>query len=339
MTVTTMRRRRFISILAAVPGMALLPHAAGRALGAAAGDPAEHLHVWEGSVLGGDAMMQLHHPDAAEARRLIEEVLAEVKRLERVFSLYDPQSAISRLNRAGMIEEPPIELVELLGQSEQFSQLTSGAFDATVQPLWDLYATHFTCADADPAGPSHQAIAAALRRVGHSAIELDGSRVGFAKPGMAITLNGIAEGYITDRVVDLLRRRGINRSLVDMGEIRAIGGRPLGGPWLVGLQDPRNPARIDERVPIENRAVATSGGYGTLFDPAGRFNHLFDPASGQTSCRYLAVSVIAPDTTTADALSTAFSLMPLDRTQQVVRRLRLVARFVLPDGHHIWQVG
>src|SRR5579875_2253222 len=109
MTVTTMRRRRFISILAAVPGMALLPHAAGRALGAAAGDPAEHLHVWEGSVLGGDAMMQLHHPDAAEARRLIEEVLAEVKRLERVFSLYDPQSAISRLNRAGMIEEPPIE--------------------------------------------------------------------------------------------------------------------------------------------------------------------------------------------------------------------------------------
>ena len=245
-------------------------------------------------------------------------------------------SELSRLNRDGRLDGPPIELVELMGRARDFSDLTAGAFDVTVQPLWDLYASHFSAPDPDPSGPSRTAIAAALGRVGQEALEIDPARTSFPRPDMSVTLNGIAQGYITDCIVDLLRRAGIDRSLVDMGETRTIGARPSGDPWIVGLEDPLAPGRVAERIEIENQAVATSGGYGTQFDREGRFNHLFDPATGETSWRYLSVSVIASDATTADALSTAFSLMRLDSVKSVVAALGLKAHLVMPDGSGIW---
>ncbi len=326
-------RRRFIHVSAAAAGLALLP-ASGRL---AAANAAEHLRIWRGTALGADAMLQINHPDAAAAERLIEVCLAEVRRLEGIFSLYRADSAISRLNRDGKLAEPPIELVELLGESVATSQMTAGAFDATVQRLWELYAAHFAKPDADPNGPSQAELATALRRVGFTALRIEPDEIAFERRGMAITLNGIAQGYITDRIVALLRCSGIDRSLVDMGEIRAIGARPDGRPWMVGLEDPRHPGEIAERVAIRNLAVSTSGGYGTLFDPAGRFNHILDPATGATSSRYAGVSVIAPTATIADGYSTAFSLMPLEATQTVVSRLGLQAHFALRDGERIVQ--
>ena len=148
-------RRRFIRILAAAPGLALIPTIYAKASDvAAANEQAEHLHVWRGVALGADAMLQLHHPDATAANRLIAASLTEVARLERVFSLYDEHSSLCVLNRFGDLNDPPLELVELLGQSEQFSRMTAGAFDATVQPLWDLYARAFRQPRCRPAGPA-----------------------------------------------------------------------------------------------------------------------------------------------------------------------------------------
>lgn len=333
-------RRRFIRVSAAAAGLALLPAALISSSGqfvAAAADPERHLRVWRGVSLGADAMLQIYHPDATAADRLIERCLVEIARLERIFSLYVDDSAITRLNRDGRIAEPPLEFVELLGQSAEISRLTGGAFDATVQPLWNLYAGHFSKPDADPAGPARANIDAAARRIGFSALEIDPREVRFSRADMAITLNGIAQGYITDRIVGILRDAGIDRSLVDIGETRAIGDRPAGGPWIVGLEDPVRPGQVASRIEIENQAVATSGGYGTQFDAPGHFNHLFDPATGRTSWRYLSVSVVAPTATTADALSTAFSLMSLDKTRRVVDALDIKAYFTLPGGARISQ--
>lgn len=325
-------RRRFLKIVGAMPGMLLALRApAGRA-DAAFAAPGENLHVWRGVALGADAMIQLHHPDPAAAKDLIGKSLTEVARLERIFSLYDPNSALRRLNRDGSLDEPPLELVELLGRSADFSEMTGGAFDVTVQPLWDLYAAHFSRPDADPAGPSRQDLALALSRVGYGSVVVAPNRIRFARRGAAVTLNGIAQGYLTDCVVNLLRRAGIGQTLVDMGEIRALDGRPLGGPWVVGLEDPRSPGRVKRRIALDNRAVATSGGYGTPLDPAGRFNHIFDPATGGTSWRYRSVSVVADCATTADALSTGFSLMPVEAIAPLARRLRSSVYLTLPDG-------
>ena len=207
----------------------------------------------------------------------------------------------------------------------------------TVQPLWDLYAAHFSRLDASPEGPPAEAIAAAVARIGQDAVVVDADCIHLARPGMSVTLNGIGEGYVTDRVVDLLRAGGIEHAMVNMGEIYALGTHPTGEPWSVGLEDPRSPAQIDQRIPLADRAVATSGGYGTMFDPAGQFNHLFEPRTGRTSWRWLSVSVEAATTTEADALSTAFTLMPEEATAPIVRKLGLVAHFVRLDGSRFVQ--
>lgn len=322
-------RRRFITITAAAGGLPLLPVRPARA--------APLLRTWTGAALGADATLQIHHPDPVAADRLIEASLAEVARLEQVMSLYRLDSVLSRLNRDGVLEDPPFDLVRVLAESRRYGALTGGAFDVTVQPLWDLFASHFARPDASPDGPANAAIAAAVAKVGQDALEVGSERLRLGRPGMSISLNGIGQGYVTDRVVELLRAGGVEHALVDMGEIRAIGLHPMGGPWSVGLQDPRVPGRIAERVPLADRAVATSGGYGTVFDQAGRFNHIFEPRSGRTSWRWLSVSVETDTATAADALSTAFTLMPEDATAPLVRDLGLVAHFVPPDGSRLVQ--
>jgi thiamine biosynthesis lipoprotein len=214
-------RRRFITISVAAAGLTLLSPRARQA-------ETPLLHVWRGTALGADAMLLLHHPDPVAAEALIQDSLAEVARLERQLSLYDPHSALVRLNREGALDDPPLDLLRVMNKSARYHALTCGAFDVTVQPLWDLYAAHFERRDADPAGPPAPAVTATLTRVGQHRVSLAAERIGFV-PDTAVTLNGIGQGYITDRVVALLRARGIVHALVDMGETRAIGGHPHGG--------------------------------------------------------------------------------------------------------------
>ena len=323
-------RRRFIAISAAAGGLPLLPIAPARAA-------APLLRVWTGTALGCDATMQIHHPDPATADRLIETSLAEVRRLEAIMSLYRPDSALRRLNRDGELKNPPFDLVRVLSEARRYSALSGGAFDVTVQPLWDLYAKHFSRPDASPDGPPPDAIGEAVARVGHEGLEVDPERLRFARHGMGVTLNGIGQGYITDRVVELLSAGGVEHALIDMGKTRAIGGHPEGGPWWVGLEDPRAPGVVAERIPLADRAVATAGGYGTLFDAAGRFNHIFEPWSGRTSWRWLSVSVESANATEANALSNAFALMPEEATAAMVTSSRVTAHFVRPDGTRVVQ--
>jgi len=321
-------RRRFIRISGIAAGVGLAALGGWTRLARAS----PMLHEWNGVALGADACLRLYHPDAEEAERLIADALAEVHRLERVFSLYDNTSALCRLNRDGSLADPPQELLELLAASARYSHATDGAFDATVQPLWDAYAAHFAVAGADPDGPPRQAIERALSRCGHRRVVLAAERIEFAREAMAVTLNGIAQGYMTDRVAELLRARGIGHTLVDMGETRALDDHPAGRPWSVGIKDPHGEG-IVKTVPIDNQAISTSGGYGTELDSAGQFNHIFDPATGLCAARYLSVSVIAPTATCADALSTALSVMPIERAAGVLAETgATVAYFVLNDG-------
>jgi thiamine biosynthesis lipoprotein len=163
--------------------------------------------------------------------------------------------------------------------------------------LWRLYADHFARNPEDRDGPDPKAVAAALATVDFRRLDVGPERITLGAEGMAVTLNGIAQGYITDRVAGLLRRAGVRDVLIQLGETRALGHRPDGRPWRIGIADPRAPERIARRLPLANRAVATSGGYGARFDRLGRHHHLFDPATGRSAGHYLAVSVIAADAT------------------------------------------
>ena len=293
-------RRRFVAIAAAAAG---LPFAAIRA-----GAETVHLHRWSGIALGATAEIVLYDSDAARARRLIARCVAEIDRLEDVFSLYRPESAISRLNRDGRLTAPPLELVALLAEARSYSERTEGAFDATVQPLWRLYAAHFAHPGADPQGPAEAARAETQALVDYRAVQVEPSEVRLARPGMAITLNGIAQGYITDRVATLLQDAGMTDVLLDIGEVRALGRHPDGRPWHVGLRRAAEPEMVVRTVKLTHRAVATSAGIASPFDASGRHHHLFDPATGRPARAARQVSVIAPRATMADALSTALAV-------------------------------
>jgi len=300
-------RRRFVSIVAACAA----PFSAARA----ADTPIAS--VWKGTAMGALASMTLLHPDRATARALIARCVGEIERLEAVFSLYRPDSSLSRLNAAGVLREPPLELVELLSQSLELARASGGAFDPTVQPLYRLYAEHFARPGAPARGPSPQAIAAVLPSVGYGGVDLRPDLIRL-RPGMAITLNGIAQGYVTDRVADLLRAAGLANLMVDLGEARAHGRSASGDPWCAVVADPRSPQRTLFELALGDRAgalpaLATSAALGTVFGPDPRVNHLFDPATGRSANRYLSVSVAAPRAAVADGLSTALSVLPRTR--------------------------
>lgn len=305
-------RRRILKLVAASAAATVSGAAFPAWSAAAAGAP----HRWEGRALGADASILLYHPSATEAQRLIETCVAEIKRLEAVFSLYRPDSALSQLNAAGALDDPPRDLVELLQSADSFRLSTNGAFDVTVQPLWTLLADYFASGGVE--GPAPDAVDATLSKVGGADIRVATDRVAFAKPGMAATFNGIAQGYITDRVANILKSQGMANVLLDLGEYRAIGGRPSGEPWRLGVADAKAPWKIVERLSIRDRAVATSSRWGTAFDDEARFNHLLDPRTGASAFRYISVTVTADDAVTADALSTALSLSSPEEARRIV---------------------
>jgi thiamine biosynthesis lipoprotein len=310
MMTAKMTRRRVIGISAAAAGMALLPPH-GRAAAEAV--------TWQGEAMGAQASLVIHHPDRARAEKLAEATLAEVRRLERILSLYRDDSDLTLLNGQGSLVMPSPEMVDILQQSRAAWELTGGAFDPTVQPLWELYRRHFSTPGASEAGPAAEAVDESLARVGLPRIACSPDRIDLSVPGSALTLNGIAQGYVTDRIVDLLKTGGIERSMVNMGESRAIGSAPGNRPWRVGLSNPFDKASILKVLDVEDRAVATSSPFGFRFDVEGKFSHIIDPRSGATPQRHASVTVVAGRATLADALSTAFNLMDADAIAAGVR--------------------
>ncbi len=174
-----------------------------------------------------------------------------------------------------------------------------------MQPLWRLYEAHFWSQTDIQADIAARARDVAQRVVDFRQIDSGTSAIGFARAGMAITLNSMAQGYITDAIADMLRHEGFERAVVDLGERRTIGRHPDERPWRIGIRDGTDIGRIDRMVDLEDMALAVSGGYGTTFEASGRFHHLFDPRSGASANSLVDVAVIGPRATAADALATA----------------------------------
>jgi FAD:protein FMN transferase len=320
-------RRRALVLLAAAAGLPLAGSTRGK------GAP---LVEWRGRALGAEARLLLVHPEPAAARRLIGRCMAEVARLERIFSLHDPDSELCRLNRDGRLAPASHDLRVVVAEAQRLGALSGGAFDPTIQPLWRLYADHFARPDAG-GGPPAAAVEAALRRVDYRALDLDGTQVAFLRPGMAATLNGIAQGWITDRVADLLREAGLASVLVQLGETFA-GDPPAGeGPWRVGVPDPQAPERMIETIESVNLAIATSSGQATRFDAAGRHHHLLDPRTGESARHHGSVTVVAARALLADGLSTALAVLPRAAAPGLLRASGAEAAFYLGgDGRRTW---
>jgi FAD:protein FMN transferase len=307
-------RRRAIRIVAAAAGLPLMI-AAVRATA-----PPPQMFRWEGRVLDDEAELTLWHADAELCRRTIRKVRAEIARYERIFSLYDTDSEISRLNAEGSLAKPAGELATLVEMSQRFGVMSGGAFDITVQPLWRLYAAHFwSHADsaADIVARAHE-VARSL--VDFRRIEVGAKRIAFARPGMGITLNSVAQGFITDAIADLIRNEGFSQAVVDLGEFRTLGAHPDGRPWRIGVRNPPVADGEERVIEVSDMALAVSGGYGTTFEPTGRFHHIFDPTSGASANALADAAVIAESATTATALAVATCVLGEERAAALIKQ-------------------
>ncbi|MCK7611108.1 FAD:protein FMN transferase [Roseibium sediminicola] len=290
-------RRRFLRICAAGAAGLALP------VGAAFGDNKAQLHRWRGIALGAGAEINLLHEDAGEAQWLFGRIEAEIRRLEAIFSLYRPESELARLNTQGRLEAPSLDLVDLLGLCARVHAATEGAFDPTVQPLWVHYARQAT-------GDTGTDFEAARRSTGLRHVSVEPGRIRYLRPGMAMTFNGIAQGYVTDRINSFLAANGCRDLLVDLGEIAARGLPDLDFDeekgWPVTLRPVSEMPSAEAKIRLTDAAVASSARLGTTFDQAGRRSHILDPRTGRPVDGGLSgVSVLAPTAALADGLSTA----------------------------------
>jgi thiamine biosynthesis lipoprotein len=277
-------RRRAIAILA------------GTAAAVATGDlrRAQAEIVWQGTAMGADAQIAFCGVDQPTARAVGALAVAEIERLERALSLFRNDSEISRLNRDGALDAPSGDFRRALALALAVAEASGGLFDPTVQALWE---THVDWLAAAAGLPPPAMIAAGRARVDWRRIALSDDIV-LLGYGQRVTLNGLGQGYVTDRVADLLRARGFQHVLVDLGEQRALGSRADGSPWEI--------ARAGAApLQLSDGALATSEAAGCVLGADGAIHHLFDPRTGRSAVHWRRMTVHHRSAAVADALSTA----------------------------------
>ena len=294
---------------------------------------ARDLHSASALAFGTSISIAVVHADARVAKIAIDEAIAQARTVDRLMSIYSAGSQVHTLNRYGVLTNPDGHLLRVLGQARALSVLTQGAFDITVQPLWQAYdnATERTGRPSQ----SDQLKASAL--VNWQRVQIDADRVELLMPGMKITLNGLAQGYAADLALAALRARGIRHALVDMGEFSAIGMRGDHRPWAIGVQNPRDLGAMVATLQLGGRSVATSGDYASWFTPDFVHHHIFDPATGQSPLELSSVTVVAPSAMQADGLSTAFMVMGARKARVLASKLPGVDLMTITKRGIVWK--
>lgn len=242
----------------------------------------------------------------------VEAAYREIQRLEKLFSSYLPLSDVSRISAnagKGPVVVSP-EVAAVTATAIRMAGLTSGAFDPTIGALGGVWSFSGEAKTV----PEKSAVERLRALVDYRAVIVDteASTVELERPGMAFNLGGIAKGYIVGRAVEVLKARGVERAIIkaggDMFAFNATGAEA--SPFIIGIQDPRDPNRLLGEVHFFEGAVATSGDYERFFIKDGvRYHHILDPATGYPAKRSRSVTIAAEDPTLADALSTSVFVM------------------------------
>ncbi len=258
--------------------------------------------VWQTRPLlgfGANLSLLVAHSDQALAESALDAAVADIRHVEKHMSLFNPQSALSQLNAQGFLDNPHPDLLKVLQLARAVSEKSQGAFDVTVQPLWAVFA------DAQALGrlPTAAAVTQARQRTGWQHVMLDPARIRFTQPHMAITLNGIAQGFAADLVQAHWQRMGIQHALINTGEWAALGESQTGGHWRLGIADPRDAQKLMKNITLHGKSMATSADSQTAFSPDFKHHHIFNPHTGYSPLDVASVTVAADSCALADALT------------------------------------
>ncbi len=277
--------------------------------------------------------------DTTQAKIYVSNAVNEVKRIENLISDWLPNSQISQVNAAAGKKSIVVdnEVFELVQRAINLSKLTSGAFDisyASMDKIWKFDGSMRE-------KPSEEAILNSVKRVGYKKITLDPktSSLFLKEEGMKLGLGGIGQGYIADKIKDLLINQGCSSGLVNVsGDITTWGETLENKPWQVAIINPFNKEKVFAWFPLVNSAVETSGSYEkyVTFDEI-RYSHIIDPRTGWPSKGIISVSVFAPKTELADALSTAIFVLGIETGLNLINQLKDIECLIIDDkgGFHV----
>ena len=259
----------------------------------------------------------------------------EMDRLIGLFTRFERDSALSYLNETGMLDAAPPEVTRVVSTALDYHRISSGAFDITVAPMLELFRARFE--DPVPSVPSDSEIVAALEHVGRQHVQVTRRRIRFLREGVAVTLDGIAKGFIVDAVARILDRHGVKRYLVNAGgDIRSRGTKEGGRPWTVAVRNPLGGDAFLDTIHLTGGAVATSGSYEIHFDDDMTFHHIVDAQTGRSPLHAVSVSVVAPTAMAADALATSAFVLGPSPGVALVDGLRGCACLVIDRDGRSW---
>jgi thiamine biosynthesis lipoprotein len=273
----------------------------------------------------------VYSDNAEKAETAIAEAFNEIKKIESELNVYRDDSELARLNKEKIVRFPSEDLRINIERSLYYSNLSSGAFDITVQPILDLYKRSFS---KKSSAPSAEMIGRELKKVDHKRITLNDREITIGDK-QNITLGGIAKGYAVEKAVEIIKRHNITMALIDAGgNMRAMGKKPV-GVWNIALADPRDVNNYITIIPLENNAVSTSGDYERYFDDKMKCHHIIDPKTGYSATELISVTIVTDNAFDADALSTAVFVLGKEKGMRLIESLPGVEGLIITREREI----
>lgn len=290
--------------------------------------------VWRERLLTGfgtSLWLRAADQSADKVDTALDRAVQKLRMIESQMSLFDEHSAVSRLNRNGVLNKPDADLLRVLNLSSLIARRSNGAFDISMQPLWDLWAQ----AQIENRMPSAHEMQQARQRVNWRAIEANASLVRLPG-GMALSLNGIAQGYAADVLRAQMQAMGIHHAMLDTGETAVIGQGPEFNPWRFGIEDVHaDRQKISQQVTVpDGYAMATSSDAHTVFTEDRLNHHIVDPHSGYSPQHWSSVTVVARSAALADGLTKVFFMAPPSRIKQIASNWQVAV--ILQDKQGRW---
>jgi FAD:protein FMN transferase len=271
--------------------------------------------------------------DSVQANSYFKAAVEEVKRVENLISDWIPTTQISQVNvNAGIVPiKVDVEVYDLVERAIKVSKLTNGAFDisyASMDKIWKFDGSMKKM-------PTEEEIKKSVAKIGYQNIILNPTdKTVFLKySGMKLGLGGIGQGYIADKVKELLLNNGCRSGIVNVsGDINTWGKQPNGKPWTVGIINPMNKNKVFATFPLIDSAVETSGSYEKYVVFNGvRYSHIIDPRTGYPATGIVSVSVFAKQTEIADALATGIFVLGIDVGLDLVNQLKGIQCIIVDD--------
>lgn len=293
------------------------------------------------TIMGTDVSVTVVADSVEKGEAAINAALDEIKRLDRMMSLYKDDSEITRVNMAAGKHPVTVspEMIEVAEKAVQISELTGGAFDVTIGPLVVLWQMRLK----QDAIPSDAEIKNVLSRIGYRNLVIDAhkSTIYLSKPHMIMDFGAIAKGYAADKAAEVLKKKGIENGIVAVsGDIRVLGKRSDGKPWNIGVQHPRQPDKTLVVLPLSNKSISTSGDYERFrIVNNKRYHHILDPRIGRPSAGMESVTVIGNRGIDIDPLTTALFILGTEKGMDIVKKLGYEAIFVDERGDVVTTPG